>query len=63
MVRRRHHGNASGNRLSDRERKNKRNLWLYIGVGVLILLLLVWMTIASFWEDTDVAAFIAPLGF
>ena len=59
MVRRRHGGD---NRFSDRERKDKRNLWLYIGVGVLIVLLLVWMTIASFWEDTDVAAFIAPFG-
>lgn len=59
MVRRRNGGN---DRFSDREKKDKRNLWLYIGVGVLIVLLLVWMTIASFWEDTDVAAFITPFG-
>ena len=59
MVRRRNGGN---DRFSDRERKDKRNFWLYIGVGVLIVLLLVWMTIASFWEDTDVAAFITSFG-
>ena len=40
-------------------KRNKRtSLWLLFGVGVLILLLLVWLTIADFWGDTDVAAFI-----
>lgn len=41
--------------------KKKKSVWLYVGVGVLIVLLLVWMTIASFWEDTDVAALITPI--
>lgn len=39
-------------------KKNRTNLWLAIGVGVLIVLLLVWLTVAVFLGDTDVAAFI-----
>lgn len=43
-------------------RRHKTSFWMVLGVGVLILLLLVWLTIADFWGDTDVAAdFIAPL--
>lgn len=38
------------------KRKNKTNLWVAIGAIVLIILLLVWLTIADFWGDTDVAA-------
>lgn len=37
----------------------KNQLWLAIGSVVLILLLLVWLTMADFWGDTDVAAFIS----
>lgn len=47
------------------EKKKKVNAWLIIGVLVLIILLLVWLTIASFMGDTDVAAFndtVKPLG-
>lgn len=39
-----------------RRRRHKTSLWLLFGVGILILLLLVWLTIAEFWGDTDVAA-------
>ena len=43
-------------------RQNRKSMWLYIGVGVLILLLILWLTIADFWGDTDVAAdMITPL--
>ena len=37
-------------------RKGKASVWMLFGVGILILLLLVWLTIADFWGDTDVAA-------
>lgn len=47
-------------RLSTDKRKKRTRLWLYVGVAVLIALLLVWLTIADFWGDTDVAAMIAP---
>lgn len=36
-------------------------MWLVIGVIVLIVLLLVWLTVADFLGDTDVAAFINPV--
>lgn len=49
-------------RRSTDKRKNRTSIWLMFGVGILILLLLVWLTIADFWGDTDVAAFIAPMG-
>lgn len=42
----------------DHKKRKKLNAWLLIGVLVLIALLLVWLTIASFFGDTDVAAFI-----
>lgn len=40
-------------------RKSGASVWLWFGVGILILLLLVWLTIADFWGDTDVAAMIS----
>lgn len=43
------------------DKRKKLNVWLVIGVLVLIALLLIWLTIASFMGDTDVAAFVAPL--
>lgn len=52
--------NYDDNELERRERKDRRSFWIYIGVAILILLLIVWLTIASFWEDTDVAAAILP---
>lgn len=42
----------------DHKKRKKINAWLLIGVLVLIVLLLIWLTIASFFGDTDVAAFI-----
>ncbi len=58
----------SENRMNRREdsrdakkgRKNKASVWMLFGVGILILLLLVWLTIADFWGDTDVAAMALP---
>ena len=41
------------------ENKNRISPWLYVGVAVLIALLLIWLTIADFFGDTDVAAFIS----
>lgn len=58
---RKHHGKGSD--FYSGEKNNKRSLWMYIGVGVLIILLIVWLTIASLWEDTDVAAFIPLIRF
>lgn len=42
------------------KKKNKTSVWLIIGVAVLVALLLIWLTVADFFGDTDVAAFIAP---
>lgn len=45
--------------MSDSDKKNKKvNTWLVIGVIVLIGLLLLWLSVAEFTGDTDVAAFI-----
>ncbi len=42
-------------------RKNKYiNTWVAIGAIVLIILLIVWLTVADFFGDTDVAAAIMP---
>ncbi|MDE6127218.1 MAG: hypothetical protein K2G30_09715 [Muribaculaceae bacterium] len=47
-----------GRRDEKGRRGNRTSVWLLFGVGILILLLLVWLTIADFWGDTDVAAMI-----
>lgn len=39
--------------------RKRTNIWMVIGVVVLIVLLFVWLTVADFTGDTDVAAFIA----
>lgn len=50
--------------MSDSDKKNKKvNAWLVIGVIVLIVLLLVWLSVAEFTGDTDVAAFIGLPAF
>ncbi len=41
--------------------KSTANIWLVIGVVVLIALLLIWLTVADFFGDTDVAALVSPL--
>jgi ABC-type cobalt transport system substrate-binding protein len=41
--------------------KSSTNIWLIIGVVVLIALLLIWLTVADFFGDTDVAAMVSPL--
>lgn len=46
--------------MSDSKKKN--NFWLAFGAIVLIILLLAWLTYAMFLGDTDVAAFINPVG-
>lgn len=39
------------------DKKNRKtSMWLIVGVVVLIALLIVWLTIADFFGDTDVAA-------
>ena len=50
----------SNEEFARRRKKQKVNTWLCVGVGVLIILLLVWLTIADFSGDTDVAAAIMP---
>lgn len=63
MVRRHNSFKDGDNKPSTRERQDRRKFWMYIGVAILILLLIAWLTIASLWEDTDVAAFIPLLRF
>lgn len=41
--------------------KSSTNIWLIIGVVVLIAALLIWLTVADFFGDTDVAAMVSPL--
>lgn len=40
--------------------KRQTNIWVAIGAVFLILLLIIWLTMADFMGDTDVAAFITP---
>lgn len=58
MKHEKHHHDGDAER---RGGSSKTSIWLFFGVGILILLLLVWLTIADFWGDTDVAAAITPL--
>ncbi|MDE6859900.1 MAG: hypothetical protein K2J65_05765 [Duncaniella sp.] len=44
-----------------RDRKKNTGLWVAIGAVILIILLLVWLTVADFFGDTDVAAIAVPL--
>ena len=48
--------------MSDKRKKKSKqsSLWVTIGAVFLILLLIIWLTVADFSGDTDVAAFIAP---
>ena len=39
---------------------NKTNIWLAIGAIFLIILLIIWLTVADFTGNTDVAAFMTP---
>lgn len=43
-----------------KESKSGVGIWLVIGVIVLIMLLFLWLTVADFLGDTDVAAMILP---
>lgn len=43
-----------------KESKSGVGIWMVIGVVVLILLLFIWLTVADFFGDTDVAAMIVP---
>lgn len=49
--------------MSKKEQKyvSKTNVWVAIGAIALIILLIVWLTVADFSGDTDVAAMIAPV--
>lgn len=42
--------------MSDHKQPKKTPAWLIIGVIVLIALLIIWLTVADFFGDTDVAA-------
>ncbi len=42
-----------------KENRTKTSTWLVVGVVILIVLLFVWLTVADFFGDTDVAAFIS----
>lgn len=46
--------------MADKKKKNQTSLWVAIGAIFLIILLIIWLTVADFAGDTDVAAFIAP---
>ena len=49
--------------MTDRRRKNNTTtLWVSIGAIILIILLIVWLTMADFAGNTDVAAFLTPAG-
>lgn len=41
---------------NENRRKSNTSGWLIVGVLVLIVLLIIWLTIADFFGDTDVAA-------
>ena len=50
--------------IMSRKNKNQTNIWIAIWIAIeaifLIILLIIWLTVADFTGDTDVAAFIAP---
>lgn len=46
--------------MSEKDQTKSVNLWLIIGIAVLIALLFLWLIIADFSGDTDVAALILP---
>ena len=52
--------------IMSRKNKNQTNIWIAIDIWIaieaifLIILLIIWLTVADFTGDTDVAAFIAP---
>lgn len=43
------------------QNKSATSVWVAIGAVVLIILLILWLTLADFSGDTDVAAMIAPV--
>lgn len=43
------------------KKTSRTSIWLIIGVAVLIVLLFIWLTVADFMGDTDVAAAIMPM--
>ena len=42
-------------------KKGNASIWVTIGAIALIILLIIWLTVADFTGDTDVAAMIAPI--
>lgn len=40
--------------------RTSTSIWVALGAIVLIILLIIWLTMADFAGDTDVAAMIAP---
>ena len=57
-------GNKRFNETTGARRRTRRsvNIWLLIGALVLIVLLFIWLTMADFLGDTDVAAFVPGAG-
>lgn len=57
-------GNKKFKETTGARRRTRRsvNIWLLIGVLVLIVLLFIWLTMADFLGDTDVAAFVSGAG-
>lgn len=41
-------------------RRRNTNLWVAIGAVILIILLIIWLTVADFTGNTDVAAMVPP---
>lgn len=48
------------NEESSRNRK-RINVWVAVGAIFLIILLILWLTVADFTGNTDVAAFLGPV--
>ncbi len=47
--------------MTQRRHNTRLNIWIISGVAVLIILLLLWLTVADFIGDTDVAATVIPV--
>ncbi len=47
--------------MTQRQHNTRLNIWIISGVAVLIILLLLWLTVADFIGDTDVAATVIPV--
>ena len=46
--------------MTKKSNKKSTSLWVAIGAIFLIILLIIWLTVADFAGDTNVAAYVAP---